>query len=263
MGNKIKNKKKVKYSFIGTAFMLFLSVIVTYVYFYNPTVLTFSSQKSLPIYRVDTEEKKVAITFDVNWGKDYTMQILDILDKYDSKASFFLIGKWIDYSKENVDLVKEMNKRGHEVANHSNIHPDFTNIDRDRIVRELEITDSKIYEITNKRSKLFRFPKGEYNQNSVEIVKSLGYIPIQWDVDSIDWKEDGLESEYQRVKNKLQAGSIALFHTNAKNTPENLERILKEFKDQGYEFVTLSELLYRENYEIDNMGVQKQLKNIT
>ena len=263
MDNKIKRKRKGKNSFIGIFFILFLTVMVTYVYFNNPAVFTFSTQKSLPVYRVDTEEKKIAITFDVNWGKDYTKQILDILDKYDSKASFFLIGKWIDYSEENIGLVKEMNNRGHEVANHSNIHPDFTKIDRDRIVRELEITDSKIYEVTNKRSKLFRFPKGEYNENSVEIIKGLGYIPIQWDVDSIDWKEEGLEIEYKRVQSKLQSGSIVLFHTNAKNTPENLERILKEFKDQGYEFVTLSELLYKDNYEIDNMGVQKLIKNVT
>lgn len=263
----MRTKKKVKrifgYSSIGTLLTLFLALIVTYVYFNDPAVLTFSSQKSLPIYRVDTQEKKVAITFDVNWGKDNTMEILDILDKYDAKASFFLIGKWIDYNEKNIELVKEMDKRGHELANHSNIHPDFVGITRERIIKELEITDSKIYEITNKRSKLFRFPKGEYDNTSVDIVKSLGYIPIQWDVDSIDWKEQGLDVEYERVRSKIQPGSIVLFHNNAKNTPKNLEKILSEFKSQGYQFVTLSELLYKENYTIDGDGVQKLSKNVT
>lgn len=263
MKHKLRNSRKARYSIITTSLLFVLTIAVTYIYFNNPAVLTFSSQKSLPIYRVDTEAKKVAITFDVNWGTDRTMEILDILDKYDAKATFFLIGKWIDYNEQNIELVKEMDKRGHELGNHSNIHPDFTKISRERIVKELETTDSKIYELTNKRNKLFRFPKGEYDQTSVEIVKSLGYIPIQWDVDSIDWKEQGLEVEYNRIKNKMQPGSILIFHNNTKYTPQNLDMILKEFKSQGYEFVKVSDLIYSENYEIDSMGVQKQIKNVT
>ncbi len=261
MRRKNRSKNRSKYSVFGTVFLCILAVFVTYIYFNNPAILTFSTQKSVPIYRVDTEEKKVAITFDVNWGTDRTMEILDILDKYDAKATFFLIGKWMDYSEQNINLVKEMDKRGHELGNHSNIHPDFTKLSRDRIVKELETTDSKIYEITNKRNKLFRFPKGAYNEASMEVVKRLGYIPIQWDVDSIDWKEQGFDIEYNRIKSKLQPGSILIFHNNTKYTPETLEATLKEFKSQGYEFVTVSNLIYSDNYEIDNMGVQKKSKS--
>ena len=156
-----------------------------------------------------------------------------------------------------------MDKRGHEIGNHSNLHPDFTNLSKDKIVKELEITDSKIYKLTNKRNKIFRFPKGEYNQNSIEIVKSLGYVPIQWDVDSIDWKEQGAEIEYNRVARKIKPGSIILFHNNTKYTPENLDKILVEFSKQGYEFVKVSELIYDENYEIDITGTQKKTKDIS
>lgn len=256
-----KNKKnKLSYSLGGSTFLVIVTIFVTYIYFKDPAVLTFSSNRSLPIYSVDTEEKKVAITFDVNWGKDRTIEILDVLDKHDAKATFFLIGKWIDYNEQNVELVKEMDKRGHEIGNHSNLHPDFPKLSKEKIIKELEITDSKIYEITGKRNKIFRFPKGEYDQKSIEIVKELGYTPIQWDVDSIDWKEDGLEKEYERVASKLKEGSIVLFHNNTEYTPQNLDKLLKEFKEQGYEFVSVSDLIYKEDYEIDVLGVQKKRK---
>lgn len=260
MKYKIKNKKKIFLSLFLSSAMLIVFSIVTHIYFKDISVLTFNNQKSLPIYRVDTEEKKVAITFDVNWGKDRTQDILNILKKHDVKATFFLIGKWIDYNDQNLNFVKKMDSEGHELGNHSNLHPDFNNLTRDKIVKELEITDSKIYSITNKRNKLFRFPKGSYNNSSVEIVKELGYIPIQWDVDSIDWKEEGQEVEYNRVSQKIKPGSIILFHNNTKYTPENLDKIISNFKNQGYKFVTVSDLIYHDNYEINIEGVQKKLK---
>lgn len=252
-------RKKIMFPSFSLVIMVILFGVITYKYFSNSTVLTFNNQKSLPIYRVDTNEKKVAITFDVNWGKDTTEEILKILDKHQAKATFFLIGKWIDYSDKNLNLVKEMNKKGHELGNHSNLHPDFTNLTRDKIVKELEITDSKIYDITNKRNKIFRFPKGAYDNNSVNVVKELGYIPIQWNIDSIDWKEEGKDIEYNRVSQKIKPGSIILFHNNTKYTPENLDKIISNFKKEGYEFVTVSDLIYHENYEINIEGVQKKL----
>lgn len=256
------NRRKVKYlySSIGIVSIIATIFTVTYIYFKDTYVFTFGNQKSLPIYRVDTEEKKVALTFDVNWGEDKTREILDVLDKHKAKATFFLIGKWIDYNQKNQDYVKEIDEKGHEIGNHSNLHPDFKNLTREKIIKELEITDSKIYNLTNKKNKLFRFPKGEYDQVSMGIVKSLGYIPIQWDVDSIDWKEDGALIEYERVVKKLKPGSIVLFHNNTKYTPENLDKIISEFKKEGYEFVTVSQLIYHEDYEIDITGMQKKLK---
>ena len=141
-----RNKKKKKFLKGITAFILCLFVVtgVTYTYFNNTYVFTFGTQKNLPIYRVDTEDKKVAITFDVNWGEDRTKDILEILDKYNAKATFFLIGKWIDLNEKNINFVKEFNEKGHEIGNHSNLHPDFTNLSREKIIQELEITDSKI-----------------------------------------------------------------------------------------------------------------------
>lgn len=258
LGNINLKKTKFGFSFKSTVLILLLSFFVTYFYFEDVGVLTFGRLESIPIYRVDTHEKKIAITFDVNWGNDNTNEILKILDKYDAKATFFLIGKWIDYSDQNVELVKNIDKHGHEIGNHSNLHPKFIGLSRERIIKELEMTDSKIYKLINKRSKLFRFPKGDYDEISIDIVKSLGYIPIQWDIDSIDWKEEGKEIEYERISKKAREGSIILFHNNTKYTPENLDKFLNEFKNKGYEFVKVSDLIYNDGYEININGEQKK-----
>lgn len=247
-----------RYKKITFFVLIATSLLITNLYFKNASVLTLGQSKPSPIYRVNTEEKKIAITFDVNWGDDNTLKLLEILNKYDAKATFFLIGKWIDYSDRNTYLLKEMDKNGHEIGNHSNLHTNFVGLSKERIIKELEITDSKIYNLINKRSKLFRFPKGEYDQRAVEIVKSLGYIPIQWDVDSVDWKEEGKEIEYNRIYKKTKEGSILLFHNNTKYTPDNIERFLNEFKQLGYEFVTVSDLIYKDGYNIDINGEQRK-----
>lgn len=212
-----------------------------------------NKNKKLPIYSVGIEEKKVSITFDVNWGDNNTIKILDILDKYNVKATFFLIGNWIeDFPKE----VEEIAKRGHEIGNHSNTHPDMTKITKEKIIHELSITDGKILKVTGKSTKLFRFPSGSYNDFSVEAVNSLGYYCIQWDVDSIDWKAEGEEKEYDRVMKNTKPGSILLFHNDGKYTPKTLPRIIEDLKSKGYDFETVGNLIYKENFHINHEGRQ-------
>jgi peptidoglycan-N-acetylglucosamine deacetylase len=212
-----------------------------------------TTERKLPIYSVDTNEKKIALTFDVSWGTDNTEKILDILDKYNVKATFFLVGAW---AEDNTDIVKEIHNRGHEIANHSTKHPDMTKITRDRIIKEVEITDAKIRELTGESSNIFRCPSGTYNDNVIETLKDINHYCIQWDVDSIDWKEEGADLEYNRVINKTKPGSIILFHNNAKYTPENLPKIIEKLKSQGYSFLKISELIYTKDYYIDHTGKQ-------
>lgn len=141
--------------------------------------------RNLPIYCVDTDEKKVAMSFDVSWGDDYTDEILDLLDKYKIKATFFIVGGWID---KNPEKVKEIHNRGHEIGNHTNMHPDMTKISNSRIVEEIDITDAKIRNITGQGTNLFRFPEGSYNDKAVSAAKSTGHYCVQWDVEGIDIK---------------------------------------------------------------------------
>lgn len=212
-------------------------------------------QRKLPIYCVDTKEKKIAISFDANWGDDRTDDILKILDKYNAKATFFIVGAWID---QYPDKVKTMHQKGHEIGNHSNKHPIMTTISKERMNKEITTTDAKIMAITGKATTLFRCPSGEYNNLVIETVESTNHYCIQWDADSIDWKEQGAEIEYNRIIKKTKPGSILLFHNNAKYTPENLDKVLKHFKAQGYKFVKISDLIYKKNYYINESGKQIQ-----
>ncbi|MFX0548084.1 polysaccharide deacetylase family sporulation protein PdaB [Hathewaya histolytica] len=246
----LKFKKKHTIS-IGISLLI---VVLLALGFNNKNIIsTISKNKKIPIYSVDTKDKKVAISFDVNWGEDNTPKILDILDKRKVKCSFFLMGGWVE---KYPDKVKSIHERGHEIGNHSNNHPDMTKVSNEKIINEIAVTDAKIMSITGEKPKLFRFPSGAYNDKATECVESTNHIPIQWDVDSIDWKEQGAKVEYERVIKKTKPGSILLFHNNAKYTPDNLDKIIEKLKSEGYTFVNISELIYKDNYEIDSTGRQ-------
>lgn len=214
------------------------------------------TEKKLPIYRVDTKGKRIAITFDTTWGENNTVRLLDILDKYHVKATFFVLGKWVD---EFPNETKEIAKRGHEIGNHSDKHPNMTSISKDKMMTEIASADAKIMAVTGKKPELFRCPEGAYNDSVVNTVELTNHECIQWDVDSIDWRQQGANIEYSRVIKKVKPGSIILFHNAAKYTPENIPRIIEKLKAEGYEFVTVSELIYKDDYYIDNNG--NQIKN--
>jgi peptidoglycan-N-acetylglucosamine deacetylase len=238
--------------FLITSVCVFVGLFLAMTVFRASAVFK-ENEKALPIYCVDTKEKKIALTFDTNWGDDNMIKILDILDENDVKATFFILGTWMD---KYPDMVKEIYKRGHEIGNHSNNHPDFINISKDRIIEEIAVTDAKLMKLIGTGTSIFRFPSGSYNEEAVKIVESTNHFCIQWDVDSIDWKEHGADIEYNRVMKKTRPGSILLFHNGAKYTPETLPKIIKDLKSKGYEFVKVSDLIYKENYYIDYSGKQ-------
>lgn len=226
---------------------------------YEKSLDVFISEKKLPIHSVNTEEKNVALTFDINWAeKEYLNDILNIMDQYNVKGTFFIMGRWVSYSKENADKLKLIYEKGHEIGNHSYIHPNFSQISSDKIENEIKKTETTIKEIIGEETKLFRFPSGDYNNVSVEKVMQLGYLPIQWDTDSVDWRQDGEKIEYDRVMKKVKKGSIILYHNNAKYTPKNLEKVIKKLQEQGYTFKKVGEMIYKEDYYIDLNGIQNK-----
>lgn len=216
-----------------------------------------SEHEEEPIYSVDTQDKAVSLTFDVNWAeKDNLESILNILKKYNVKGTFFIMGGWVDYSEDNVNKLKSIKEGGNEIGNHSYKHPSFTRIGEERMKEELKKTDDIIEKYTGDRPKLFRFPSGDYNKQAFLKVRNLGYMAIQWNADSVDWKELGAETEYKRVMKNIKPGSIMLFHNNAKYTPGNLERIIKELQSDGYTFKTVGEMIYSSDYSVDKEGIQ-------
>lgn len=211
--------------------------------------------REVPIYAVDTKEKKLAISFDAAWGADYTLRLLEILDEYNVKATFFLTGIWV---KKYPELVKKIAASGHELGNHTTTHPHCAALSTEEIKKELLENEEMIYQLTERRTRLFRPPFGEYNDNVIKTAKSLSYQVIQWSVDSLDWQEVGTEAVVDRILNNVHPGAIVLFHNDAKYTPEALPVILKNLQEQGYKIVPISKLLIKENYYIEkHTGIQK------
>lgn len=212
------------------------------------------SERLLPIYSVGTEEKKIAISFDAAWGADDTDTLISVLKKYNVPATFFVVGEWVD---KYPDEVKKLSDAGHDVMNHSATHPYMTSLSSERMISELQTCNEKIAAITGKKPTLFRCPYGDYNNSVISTVESQGMKTIQWDVDSLDWKDSAtVESIVSRVTGKVKNGSIVLFHNDADHTPEALPIILEKLLAEGYTFVKIADLIYYDNYEIIHDGTQ-------
>lgn len=248
-------RKNVTLRILLIIVILFISIIYTSVTNNISIIEVFSAKKELPIYSVDTEEKKISISFDAAWGDEYTKDILDTLDKYNVKSTFFLVGFWVDKYPEHV---KEIYDRGHDVGNHSSNHPYMSKLSEEQMTQELNKTGEKIKSITGEKPILFRPPFGDYNDKVISVCRDNGYYAIQWDVDSLDWKELGVQPVVDRVTRNVKNGSIVLFHNNAKYISQYLPIVIERLQEQGYEIVPISELIYKDNFYMDSTG--KQIK---
>lgn len=211
------------------------------------------SPKEVPINKVETKENKVSLTFDIAGGSSNIYDILDILDKYNVKASFFLVGNWID---NNEEIVKEIKERGHDIGNHSNSHANMTELNKKGMEQEIVTTSKKIESITGEKTTMYRPPFGEFDKNSFEVCQELGYKAVKWDVDSQDWKEIGVNHVVENVLKNTKSGTIILFHGDINYNEQYLNLIIKKLKEE-YDLVPLSDLIYDDGYEIDSNGVQK------
>lgn len=207
----------------------------------------------LPIYSVKTDEKKVAITFDAAWGNSDTNELIEILAEFDAKATFFIVGDWAERFPADV---KAFYDAGHEISNHSNTHAAFSSLSIEKIKEEIQLCNETLKRITGVAPKNIRFPSGDYDNKSISTAKDMGLFVIQWSADSLDYKGLSPEKITERILNNTKEGSIILFHNDVKNTPLALRTILAALKMQGYSFVTVDELIIKDNYRIDHMGCQ-------
>ena len=249
----VMKKKMVWLGIVSIVSALLLSLNVqggasASVYFGN-------APRFVPIYSVDTDEKKVALTFDTAWGADKTMKILEILKEYDVNATFFMVGFWVE---KYPDMVKAINEQGIEIATHSNTHPDFVGLSESQMELELKTSMDSISNITGKEVKLFRAPYGSYNNTMLNLTQKLNLKTIQWDVDTLDWKRlSGLEI-CERVMSRVKNGSIILCHNNSDHILEALPLMLERLVNAGYEVVSVGDLIMHDNYYIDNLGIQRK-----
>ena len=216
-----------------------------------------ATKRQLPIYCVQRDQKMVSISFDAAWGNEDTQQLIDILGQYDVTATFFVVGAWVDKYPESV---KALADAGHEVMNHSDSHAHMSQLSSDQIVADLNACSDKIEAVTGVRPTLVRPPYGEYDDHVISTIRSMGMEPIQWDVDSLDWKDLPASEITQRVVSKVQPGSIVLFHNAALHTPEALPGIIETLLQDGYTFVPISQIILSgecgTDYTIDHTGRQ-------
>lgn len=212
-------------------------------------------EKELPIYCVKTDKKQIALTFDGAWGNEDTATLLSILERQGVTATFFFTGGWISNFPEDVKTILE---KGHEVGNHSENHKQMSKLSKEQCKEEIQIVHDKVKSLTGLEMTVFRPPFGDYNDTVIAAANELGYHVVQWDVDSLDWKDYGCDSILHTVINHkhLGNGSIILMHNGAKYTKDALEEMIICLKEQGYEFVKVSELIYKENYKMDHEGRQ-------
>ncbi len=232
-----------------------LAVIVSLPFGQNCVAGVFFGEtvRKVPIYSVQTDEKKVAISFDAAWGADKTEKIMELLDEYDVNATFFLVGFWVEKFPE---LVTEIENRGFEIGTHSNTHPDMTKLSVEQMETELQTSIDLIQNLTTKKVELFRAPYGSYNNQLLTTAEDMGLTTIQWSVDSLDWKGISGAEIAERIMSRVSNGSIILCHNNSDHIIDALPIIFDRLKNQGYTITCIGDLIYHDNYTIDHTGMQ-------
>lgn len=237
---------------VGSA-ALVLAAAIFYVVNYPVSVSAAASTRQLPIYSVERTQKVCAISFDAAWGNEDTQTLIDILEKFHVKTTFFVVGDWVEKYPESV---KALHNAGHEVMSHSNHHDHYNALTAQQIVEDVTASNERIAAATGVTPTLIRCPYGEYDDHVISAIRSMGMEPIQWDVDSLDWKDYDAGTICKRVRDKLAPGSIVLFHNAALHTPEALPSVLEHMIREGYTVVPIGQLIYWENYTIDHTGRQ-------
>ena len=210
-------------------------------------------KRELPVYAVDRQDGRIAISFDAAWGGDKTLKILDTLDEYGVKTTFFLVDIW---TQKYPELVKEIHDRGHEIGNHSTTHPQMSKLSAEKMERELSVMSDHVEAITGVRPTLFRPPFGDYNNQVILTARQMGYTPVQWSVDSLDWKNRGLNDLITRATKNVKSGDIILFHNDSQYIADALPAVLKSYRQQGLTVVPVSQLLLDGETMLDTQGVQ-------
>ena len=217
------------------------------------TTAVLAPKRELPVYCVEREDSVITVSFDASWGDDQTLRILDLLDQYNAKATFFLVGIWVDKYPE---LVKEIAARGHEIGNHSDSHPQMSKLSNEQIIQELDGCSDKIEALTGVRPVSFRPPYGDYDNEVVTVSRSEGYEVVQWSIDSLDWKNKGVDDLIRRATKNVQKGDIILFHNDSKYILDALPTILKTYQEQGFTMIPAKDILLEGATTIDVQGKQ-------
>ena len=221
------------------------------VLFFSLTRTASAAAKQLPVYSVETEEKTVALTFNCAWDETGLDELLAILKENDVKCTFFVVG---EFARRLPEAVKKIYNAGHEIGNHSMNHRDPVKMGYADLLSDINACNELLYSLTGQPVTLYRAPSGSYNDDTVAAAQALGMTAVQWDADSVDWKDKTPGEITDRILKNVGPGSIALFHVGKENTVAALPDILKTLKNEGYAFCTVSDLLPEGETRIDRAG---------
>ncbi|HYG56588.1 MAG TPA: polysaccharide deacetylase family sporulation protein PdaB [Symbiobacteriaceae bacterium] len=204
-----------------------------------------------PIYSAKTDQKVVSLTFDISWGKVMAPKVLDILRQEGVKATFFLSGPW---AKNHVELVSRIKGDGHEIESHGQEHVDLNTLGREGAARNIAAAHAILEEMTGRKPTYIRPPNGAFSKESVQGARDKGYATVIWSVDSLDWKNPGVDTIIRRTTKLIHPGAIILMHASdsCKQTDQALPTVIKTLKQEGYQFVLLDELIRK--HGVDDNG---------
>ncbi len=237
----------------GIAICMLAAVLMIYFFISDEIKAANGSTRIIPIYSVENQDNKVAITFDCAWGAKDIPVILNVLKEKNVRATFFLVGEW---AKRNPEETRMITEQGHDVGNHSENHFKMSALNREKIKREIADCTKTIEEITGTKPTLFRAPYGDYNDNVITIAKQAGYDTIQWSVDSLDWKPGISQETILKRVSIAKSGDIFLFHNDTPLTDKILGKVIDAIREKDLNPVPVSELILKENYEIRHDGRQ-------
>ncbi len=197
------------------------------------------------IRQVETDEKVMAVTFDDGPHPDFTLDILDILEDHQARSTFFMAGEFIGKFPE---LVAEVNRRGHEIGNHTRTHPDLTQLDKDGIFAEMRWPHQEICRLTGAYPALFRPPYGKYNEHVLDACAELGCHLVVWSdgLEMFDWEMPGVDALVDTLLRHARPGCIALLHDyggDRSQTVAALREAIPLLRGQGYRLCTVSQLM--------------------
>ena len=203
-------------------------------------------------YKADIKEEKVALTFNISWGDHQAVPILDQLKEENVKATFFLSALW---AERYPDIVKRIKEDGHEIGSHGYQYENYPSWKEDKIRKDIRQSHSILASLTGTKPTLLRPPNGQFDKKVLNIADSQGYTVVHWSVNSNDWENPGVNEIVSKVTTETKPGDVLLFHASdsVKQTDKALPIILKELRQKGYEFVTVTDLIASTNVKSEEI----------
>lgn len=244
----------IKAKYIAAALAVLIAIPVVGMYAAKTVSVFNVNGREIPIYCVDRNDGTIAVTFDCAWNDDDIDSILDTLDVYSCKATFFVVGDWVEKYPASLRKIYE---RGHEIGNHSYNHSDYTKLGKDELIADMNKCDEAVEAVIGTKPLIVRAPSGGYNDTVVKTCDERGTPCIQWSVDGIDYGDADPNGIIKRTTSVTKSGDIILLHNGTEHTAKVLPQILEKLS-KTYKFVTVSEMLYTNNFIVDHTGMQIQ-----